>query len=319
MPSRIVVSAVLLVEIVAGGLVLAPAGTDDRPTQTRAGGGPASDGGDAMRMAPGSAPGSAPEDVPEIKESAPRPTLAPGPVVVAASHYWSWALLDRTSNEITGSANLTAQNSTESMIKAWIVADFLRRTEEIGRKPTREQLARASAAIRDSDDNAAHALWAANGGDDVVARLIAMCGLTETTVYPGWWSRTGMSARDAVRMGLCIADGRAAGPIWTPWLLHEMRLVRGGVTDQRPNFGPTGGGRWGIIDGLPKEVAAQVAIKNGWTRVGADNSWHVNCLAIGPDFVLAVQARYPVALGLAYGAGVCRGVTEQLAGSATDG
>jgi hypothetical protein len=73
-----------------------------------------------------------------------------------------------------------------------------------------------------------------------------------------------------------------------------------------------GGGRWGIIDALPAKQAATVAIKNGWTPIWADGTWHLNCLAIADSWILAVEARYPVSLGLDHGARVCRTVAEQL-------
>jgi hypothetical protein len=76
---------------------------------------------------------------------------------------------------------------------------------------------------------------------------------------------------------------------------------------QEPN-----GGRWGIIDGLPAELAQQTAIKNGWTLLYEDGKWHLNCLAIHPDWILAVLTRYPGSLGKQYGAGLCKQVTQQL-------
>jgi hypothetical protein len=66
-------------------------------------------------------------------------------------------------------------------------------------------------------------------------------------------------------------------------------------------------------DGLPDEIVKQgVAIKNGWTAIYADDSWHVNCLAVADDWVLAVMLRYPTDRGLDYGANACRTITEQL-------
>jgi hypothetical protein len=106
-----------------------------------------------------------------------------------------------------------------------------------------------------------------------------------------------VSARDAARLGLCVADGRAAGPKWTDWILSEMRQVRGE-------------GRFGIIEALPTDAAAKASIKNGWTVVG--NEWHVNCLAIVDQYVISVLNRYPASLGLDYGAGTCRNVTTAL-------
>lgn len=236
------------------------------------------------------------------------PPPSPRPVFVDTPGYWSWAKLDRTTSELLGGPQLGTTSSTESMIKVWIVADALRGYTESGIAPPAPVLSTASAAIRDSDDQAAERLYRAGGGDEVVQRLTEICGLTDTTPYPGWWSRTEMSARDAVRMGLCVADGRAAGPEWTEWVLAEMRQVRGSAAEaDQPS-----GGRWGIIDALPADQAARIAIKNGWTAIDADDMWHISCLAITEQWILAVQARYPVELGLAHGAGICRDIAHQL-------
>lgn len=256
-----------------------------------------------------------------VEEAAPPRTMKAGPVAVSTQGFWSWALLDRRTNQIAGSANLAATNTTESMIKVWVVSDFLRRTAEQKRAPTPRQLQLGSSAIRDSNDDAAQSLWSAGGGRAMIPRLVSICGLTDTKGDPNArWSLTRMSARDAVRMGACIAEGRAAGPRWTNWVLAEMRAVRGTVKQQSLK---SGGGRWGIIDGLPAEVRPTVAIKNGWTaHAGSwigDNMWHLNCLAVGDDFVLAVEARYPISLGLAHGAGLCKSVAQQLVHNAQAG
>jgi hypothetical protein len=239
-------------------------------------------------------------------------TLKAQPVSVTVDGFFSWALMDRKTGAIAGDKKtISATNSTESMVKAWIVSDYLRQVAALGKTPTATRLDQATRAIRDSDDKAAQSLYAAVGGNAVIYRLIKICGLTDTKVYSGWWSRTQISARDAVRMGNCIADGRAAGPKWTKWVLATMQKVRG-TTAAADQHATTGGGRWGIIDGLPKEIIQQgVSIKNGWTPI-KDGLWHVNCLAIGPGWVLAVLMRYPISKGLKYGASVCASVAKQL-------
>lgn len=235
----------------------------------------------------------------------PQPALAARPVTVSASGFFSWALLDRQTGTMAGSANYTTgTNTTESMIKAWITSDYLRTLGD--KKPTPQRLAQLTRMIRDSDDKAAQDIYRVGGGNTVIRRAISICGLTDSVIRPGWWSGTKVTARDAVRLGQCIADGRAAGPKWTEWVLNEMRQVRGGL-DVEPS-----GGRWGILDGLPPELAREVSIKNGWTMLFADGMWHVNCLAIHEDWVLAVLSRYPGNLGKAYGASLCKQVTEQL-------
>jgi hypothetical protein len=86
---------------------------------------------------------------------------------------------------------------------------------------------------------------------------------------------------------VCLADGRAAGPEWTSWLLTTMKQIRGTVDDQESE--EVEGGRWGIIDGLPADVVPDVSFKNGWTLY--EDGWHVNCLAIHPQWILAIEMR----------------------------
>jgi hypothetical protein len=235
----------------------------------------------------------------------PLPALAPAPVNVPTNWFMSWALLDRHTGNMVGSPNYTTgTNTTESMIKAWISSDYLRSLGD--KQPSQQRLAELTRMIRDSDDDAAQDIYRINGGNAVIKRAITTCGLTDSTIRSGWWSGTKVTARDAVRLGNCVADGRAAGPKWTGWVLNEMRQVRGDVSEE-PN-----GGHWGIVDGLPPDLAKDVSIKNGWTMLYADGQWHVNCLAIHDDWVLAVLTRYPSQQGKAYGAGLCKQVTQQL-------
>jgi hypothetical protein len=219
--------------------------------------------------------------------------------------FLGWAMRD-DGGTLVG-ANMTSTSSTESMIKTWVVADFLR----LRAKPADKDLRRASEAIRWSDDNDTEALYRANGANKSIERMIQICGLKDTKVHDGWWSRTLMSPRDAVKLGECLADGTAAGPTWTPWLLGEMRHVQGS-TAAKDQFATRGGGRWGIIDGVPDSMTGTVAIKNGWTPLDSDGNWHLNCLAIGDGWTMSVMMRYPSKLGLDYGAGVCRSVAAQL-------
>jgi hypothetical protein len=65
-------------------------------------------------------------------------------------------------------------------------------------------------------------------------------------------------------------------------------------------------------DALPATVASRVAIKNGWLLRDTDNQWHVNCLAIGDGWILAVMMRYAPELGFEHGGTVCASVTRQL-------
>ncbi|WP_349879439.1 hypothetical protein ABIH81_06285 [Micromonospora sp. HUAS YX12] len=266
------------------------------------------------------------EQVPAPAPTAPAPpTLADAPVSVNfKGEFFSWALMDRETGTVTGAKNMNQTSSTESMLKAWIVADYLRQLGD--EQPSADLKKAAILAIRNSDDDGANRVYRAAGGsykpqpggkpDPVVARAIQICGLTDTKPgdvpdYKGWWSFTEMSPRDAARLGDCIADGRAAGPKWTKWLLSEMTKVAGSVSKQSAR---SGGGRWGVIDGLPATIKSQgpVHMKNGWTQLAYDGNWHVSCLAFTDKWSLAVMMRYPGRSGLPYGAKMCAAVATQL-------
>jgi len=231
--------------------------------------------------------------------------------------FFGWALLDRKTGTLTGSANRdTVSNTTESMIKVWIAADYLRHQGSPS-AGAQDELYRM---IINSDDNIAHKYFELNGADSSISELIQVCGLhnTQRPSIADHWSYTTMSPADAVRLGQCVATGKAAGPTWTAWLLKAMHNVKGGVADQQAH---TGGGRWGIIDGLPAASVANVSIKNGWTAQVYDHNWHINCLAIHSDWILAIELRYPWtspdgtwqrANNLQPGADACRTVTRQL-------
>lgn len=223
------------------------------------------------------------------------PLLQAGPVSVDTAGWYAWALLDRTTGKVAGSKNMTSTNDTASMIKVWIAADYLRLHEN----PNQRDLADLSKMIRNSDNAVAEDMFDRLGRQASIDRLVDICQLHETTGYRGWWSNTNVSPRDAVLMGECIADGRGAGATWTDWLLDEMR----NTVDL---------GRAGIKQALPDDVAETVAVKNGWIDRDASNEWHVNCLAIGDTWILAVENRYPMSLGVSRGFETCRLVTEQL-------
>jgi hypothetical protein len=241
----------------------------------------------------------------------PAPTLRapadPGAIrAPGGPSFFSWAFLDRKSGAVVGSANSgSGTNTVESMVKAWIASDFLRMQASAGRTPDAGTLNDLTLMIIDSNDGMAEKYYEKDGTNAVIQRLISMCGLTRTTIYPYYWSRTTMTPQDAVRYGNCVANGTAAGPKWTDWILDTMRHVRGGVNDQISTAKQ--GGRWGIIDGLPPEIAAGTSIKNGFT--GWVDGWHVNCLAIQRDWVLNVMVRIG---SLPSAANVCRSVSQQL-------
>jgi hypothetical protein len=227
--------------------------------------------------------------------ASPTASATPGPVsvVLPGSGTYSWALAgSRAGSRVEGSANASrTQGSIESVIKVWLAADSLRDRHDV---PDLD-LSSLAEMIGRSDDWLAQRTYEAQGGDKSVERLIEWCNLRHTTVVSGWWSRTRTTATDLVRLGWCINQGDAAGLRWTPWLLQRMQATKDA-------------GDFGIVDGV--RPGTLVASMNGWTDLG--DHWQVNCLGIGPTWVLAVMANYPALRGLQHGASVCANVAKQL-------
>jgi hypothetical protein len=236
--------------------------------------------GAGLRFVPGSPLYPGPESPSPLAAAMPFHFAEITPESLGTEGFLSWAYLDRRDGAIVGSGNMSAPTDTASMVKAWLGADYLRRAAEQGATPPDADLADIQAMIRDGDDAAADRIVKKIGATDSIGRMVTMCQLSDSQANAGGWSKTVISARDAVRMGGCLADGRAAGAQWTPWIMDAMRQVRGE-------------GDFGIRKAFPTEQQAAIAIKNGWALRDEDGLWHVNCLAISATWVLAVMQRYP--------------------------
>jgi hypothetical protein len=212
--------------------------------------------------------------------------------------WMSWSLVDTARERRVGSANSdTDLTNSESSIKAWIAADYLRVAQAEGRAATASERADIAAMVRSSDNAAAQRLYRALGGDAILRHLRSVCGVTVSTATPGYWSLTQITAVDATRI--------------FAWVLRTAPTYPGGndlLTDLR-SVDPDDA--FGIKAGLPPTKT--VSLKNGWMpHSSTTGKWNVNCVAAWDDYVLAVLTRYPVDRPLTYGADVCRDVTAAL-------
>ncbi|KKK07123.1 hypothetical protein [Micromonospora sp. HK10] len=287
--------AVILVGLVLVSLRFVP-GSPFRPS-------PASHTGTAGGRSTG-----APVDRSTRAQPSPSPSLEPLPFQaqdldgLRIKGWYSWAVLDKRTGKIIGSENMAETSTTASLIKSWVVADYLRRSADAGRTPSDAKLAEATQIIRDSNNERAQEFYESVGGSASIKRLISICKLTDSKVASdGGWSRTLLSPRDTARLGLCIDDGRAAGPKWTKWLINEMRLVRGD-------------GDFGIRKAFPAAEQKRIAIKNGWIDRQKEREYHVNCLAIGDTWTMGVMVRTPfsAAGSWQYGMDTCEKVAAAL-------
>jgi hypothetical protein len=223
------------------------------------------------------------------------------------STWYAWHWVNLTTGESYGSANASTEtNNTESMIKAWIGADYLTRLEKTGRPLSAADKSLITKMIRRSDDSAAQTLWLRGGRDAVIQRAIDECGLTGTSVFKDWWSKTQITAADSTTLMTCILDRAATSPL-VAWMVDDL------MRDVEP------ANAFGIAEVLSDvDSLADPAVKNGWTAHGQTGQWNLNCLAewkptgTPDDIVLAILTRYPAENGQKYGEQLCRDVTRQL-------
>jgi hypothetical protein len=225
-------------------------------------------------------------------------------ITAGAEGFASFTLIDRSNGRRLGDPRSNRVMFSESTIKAWLAADLLATRAAVGTQPTEYEAMRMAAMIQLSDDNAAEVIWRWLGADRSIADMIRICRLQDTKVYPDWWSKTEISARDLARLGDCIVPGKNKflSPTVGAPLLALMRSVD-----------PTNA--FGIQEANPAGPGVRVAVKNGWTMHGSAEGtvWNVNCLGIwgaGNRWVLAVTTRYLATNGLDYGASICRQVTR---------
>ncbi|WP_405102507.1 hypothetical protein [Micromonospora sp. NBC_01412] len=303
-PLRLIVIAVVLIGLVLVSLRLMP-------------GSPLASAAAAKWGDPSAPVDRAAAEAPD-RSSRPSPTASPSPspsleplpfadkqIDLDIEGWYAWSVLDTRTGKIIGSENMDETNTTASLIKAWIVADYLRLADKAGQTPSDAKLADATRIIRDSDNTRAEQFYNSVGRSASIKRLISICKTTDSSVAAdGGWSRTALSPRDTARLGACISDGRAAGPEWTKWLINEMRLVRGA-------------GDFGIRKAFPEAEQKKIAIKNGWIDRTKEQEMHINCLAIGDNWTMGVMVRYPINMGYEYGMKNCQKITEAVLRSTT--
>jgi len=112
------------------------------------------------------------------------------------------AVFDRQTGTFTEQLNSSAQFRSASVVKLLIALDLLWNRTPGDLSAT--DRSRVDAMLRSSDDGAASAFWAANGGGAVIDRMVPRLGLTDTarppSTHPGYWGYTALSARDTVRI-----------------------------------------------------------------------------------------------------------------------
>ena len=225
--------------------------------------------------------------------SLPPALLHPAPVAVNATGFWSWTVLDRRTGAMAGSDNAATTQRTASMIKAWLAADYLRRTPN----PSTSNLRQLTSMIRNSDNTAASYFWGLNGK---LGQHHASCPDVRSHRQQGvhrLGQHHGLGPRR--RPDGCVHRRRTRGRRQVDRMAPQRDAQRQRQSGVR------------VVPALPATEQPATAVKNGWIA-RSDGKWHVNCMAVGTDWVLSVLTVYPSSKGMNYGAEICSSVTRQL-------
>lgn len=212
--TRPAVRAVLAATAVAVVAILAASGTPGAPRDSD-GAIPAAAAPPAAVTTPPADPLSAPAD-PEPRgapqQADPLDTAAARArrITDATSEWASFTLADRRAGRLVGDTRTDEVTNSESVVKAWLAADLLATATAQQRRLTGWERELMVGMIRVSDDDAAEVIWRQLGADASIRKMIRVCRLTDTRVYPGRWSLTQISSRDMARLGACLTPDRAS-------------------------------------------------------------------------------------------------------------
>ncbi|MEU0971246.1 serine hydrolase [Streptomyces sp. NPDC005917] len=167
---------------------------------------------------------------------------------------------------------------TASIVKVDILAALLLHARDHRRALTARESTQAEVMIRDSDNDAANALWRAIGGAPGLESANKRLGLTSTAGGPGGrWGLTRTTARDQIRL-LRAVFGSGPTPLDTASRSRIGTLMTEIATEQS----------WGV------SAAADSgwALKNGWLMRNTTRLWDINSVgrvtAGGHHYLVAV-------------------------------
>ncbi len=157
------------------------------------------------------------------------------------------------------------QEDEASIAKVDILATLLHDAAQQGLGLSSGQQQLATAAIEESDNDAAQQLWDEAGYNQAIATFDAEIGMTQTILdAPGVWGHYETTALDQVRL---LEHLVLANPLLDPASrAYELGLMRNVTSAQA----------WGVSAGVL--APARVALKNGWLAPANEVGWQVNSI-----------------------------------------
>jgi hypothetical protein len=181
---------------------------------------------------------------------------APNAVDLPAGMTASYLVLDRTTGASWGLDEHTQYRSA-SVVKLFIALDYLESHGPDYEIPA-DDLALLEPMLRSSNDDAASALWVRDGWEEIVNRMVATIGLTDTAppAARGKWGYTAISAADVVKTYQYILT--QANPKYRDFIMGNLhQSTRCGSDGFDQSFG------------IPSALPRPWGVKQGWSGFGA--------------------------------------------------
>ncbi|MEU5989109.1 serine hydrolase [Spirillospora sp. NPDC047418] len=168
---------------------------------------------------------------------------------------------------------------TASIMKVDILSSLVLQRQRDHGALTRGQRDLAGRMIRESDNNAADALYSAAGGSSGVKKANKSFALKSTTPFSGSWGSSLTTPADQVRLLTNLVSAKS--PISASGRAYILSLMGSVLHEQA----------WGVS--AAARPGEKVALKNGWTPVHHQgNGWAVNSIGRvtgrDHDFLIAV-------------------------------
>jgi hypothetical protein len=214
----------------------------------------------------------------------------------------SYLVLDRTTGASTA-LDEHKQYRSASVVKLFIALDYLESHGPDYEIPA-EDLALLEPMLRASNDDAASTLWVRDGWEEIVNRMVAKIGLTDTAppAERGKWGYTAISAADVVKTYEYILT--VAHPKYREFImgnLHQATKCASDGFDQ--SFG------------IPSALPEPWGVKQGWSGFGAGPAPGEECVESSQpsEFVEDVLASPEVRNAAAKAPGEGTGATTKAA------
>ena len=200
----------------------------------------------------------------------------------------TFTLLDRRTGRLITSGD-QAPFPIASVAKLFIADDLLFGLSKTDSTLGVDDRRALDVMLRSSDDFPADTFWNRDGGNAVIARVVARYGLASTTApYDGNWWNTMSTTRDLVRFYDMLLDGTGGLPA------QQAAVIMSNLAASTPRGMDGYPQRFGIPDGL---FAEPVAVKQGWMCCWNGPNWlHMSTGVIGDDqrYVIAMGSMQPV-------------------------